>query len=328
MVVDIRYLRHFLAVADELNFARAAQRLNMAQPPLSQSIRRLEKWLDVRLFDRSNRGTKLTKAGAALIEEARSTIHHFEHAVATARKVGGGSHDPVAVGFVTAGILRLLPAAIRSYRRQFPDAQVQLLEGATNDLLDAIQHDKLDLALVHPPHRLPAGLVIEDLQREHPVAAVPRFHPLADRSLIALKELAREPLIFFPRLTSPDLHQRILDAFKRQGLKPRIEHEARLTPTILSFVSAGLGYALVPESARALAFADVVFRPVKDLPADLFWSLSLAWKPAVASQTAHVFAATLRAIAGLPLHAASEERPRRSARRRRAVRSARAAGPA
>lgn len=296
--MDIRYLRHFLAVAEELHFGRAAQRLNMEQAPLSQSIRRLEKWLDVSLFHRTSRGTKLTKAGAILIDEARNAVQQFERAVVLARKAGGSVHEPVSIGFVTAGIYGLLPAAIRAYRLQFADARVQLAELPTNDLLDAVDQDKLDLALIHPLRRHPPSIVVEDLQRDRLVAALPRSHPLARRSTVSLSDLAPEPLIFFPRSASPDLHRRILDTFRAQALKPRIEQEARLTPTILSFVSAGLGYALVQESARALPMPGVVFRPIADLPAHLVWSLALAWKPKGASPLTQAFAATLRAIAG------------------------------
>jgi len=202
------------------------------------------------------------------------------------------------VGFVTAGIFSLLPAAIRIYRQQFAEARIQLTEASTNELLELLEQDKLDLALIHPRRRHPASVMIEDLQRDRPVAALPQSHPLARRRQVTLHDLASEPLIFFPRSASPDLYKRFIDAFARQGLKPRIDQEARLTPTILAFVSAELGYALVPESVRALPFSNVVFRAIEDLPADLVWSLALAWKPGTASPLARAFGLTLRSIAG------------------------------
>ncbi|HEV7372892.1 LysR family transcriptional regulator [Arenibaculum sp.] len=296
--MDIRYLRHFLAVAEELHFGRAASRLNMEQAPLSQSIRRLEAWLGVALFDRSARGgTRLTPAGATLVEEARKTVRQFEHAVAATRRTGGKAEEPVSVGFVTAGILRLLPAAIRSFQAQAPGARVQLVEASTSDLLAAIDADALDLALIHPIERCPAGVVQEELRRDRTIAALPRGHRLAERGALSMQDLAGEPMIFFPKSASPDLYERFAAFFRERGITPRIEQEARLTPTILSLVAAGLGYSLVQESARFLPFPDVVFRPVRDLPAELAWSLSLAWKPRRARAAASTFADSLRAAA-------------------------------
>jgi DNA-binding transcriptional LysR family regulator len=304
MSVDLRYLRHFVAVAEELHFGRAAARLNMEQAPLSQSIQRLEKSLGVRLFERSARGTRLTRSGGVLLQEARAAIAQFEHALSATRAVEHGRQDPIQVGFVTAGILHLIPTAIRSYREQFADAQVKLIEAPTSDLLAAVEAGRLDLALVHPfEHNFPS-LVLEDLQRDHTLIALPRQHPLARNSLVSFEDLAAEPLIFFPRSASPDLHDKIVAAFLDRGLTPRIEQEARFTPTILSLVSAALGYAFVQESAQALPFPGIVFRPLKDLPPDLFWSLSLAWKPQTATPATVTFVTQLRQATGIPVSTA------------------------
>lgn len=296
--MDIRYLRHFLAVAEELHFGRAANRLNMEQAPLSQSIKRLEAFLGVALFDRSPRGgTKLTPAGVVLQAEAEKSVHQFDRTISLTRRIAGSSLEPVRVGFVTAGVLDLLPAAVKAYGGLFPEVRVQLEEGSTGDLLPAVEEDRIQIALVHPVDSPPPGVVLEEIRRDRAIIALPRSHPFADRKQLSLKDLANEPLIFFPRSASPDLHKRFLAHFQKLGIRPRIEQEARLTPTILLLVSAGLGYALVQNSARSLPFPNVAFVPLTDAPGDLAWPLSLAWKPKVAPKPVHDFVSMLKRMA-------------------------------
>lgn len=297
--MDIRYFRHFLAVAEELHFGRAANRLNMEQAPLSQSIKRLETFLGVTLFDRSPRGgTKLTGAGQILKGEAEKAVSQFDRAISMTRRFAGSSLEPIRVGFVTAGVLDVLPNAVKSFSSRFPEIRVQLQEGSTSDMLAAVDADRIELALVHPIDNPPAGVVLEEIRRDRTMVALPQSHPFAGRKQIALKDLADEPLVFFPRTASPDLHKRFMSYFQEQGVTPQIEQEARLTPTILLLVAAGLGYGLVQESARKLPFPNIVFLPLADLPFELHWSLSLAWKPRVAAKPVQDFAATIKRISG------------------------------
>ncbi len=297
--MDIRHFRHFLAVAEELHFGHAAHRLNMEQAPLSQSIQRLETRLGVSLFDRSRRGgTKLTPAGVSLIPEARMAVLQFERAVSVARRAGHTADEPVRIGFVTAAILKLLPSTIRAYSAAFAGARVQLFEGPTADLLNRVIEDQIDIALVHPVDTPPPGLVLSELKRDRTIVALPRVSPVAAKKSVTMADLADEPLIFFPRMASPDLYRHFMAYFKAMGVEPRIEQEARATPTILSLVSAGLGYAFVQESARSLPFHNVVFRPLKDAPPQLSWRLSLAWKPSVATEACCNFVSQLRPLAG------------------------------
>jgi len=289
--LDIRQLRQFVAVADELHFGRAAARLNMEQAPLSQAIRRLEASLGATLFDRSPRGgTRLTPAGRVLRAEAEQAIRAFDTAVTRTRRAGGSAFDPLLVGFVTAGVLEVLPRALASFAATNPSVPVRLAEGATADLLRGVQEDRLTLALVHPVETPPPGVTLDEVRRDRTVAALPRAHPLAGRRQLHLRDLAGEPMIFFPRAASPDLYRRFMQHFAREGFRPRSEQEASATPTILLLVAAGLGFALVPDSARNLDFAAVSFVPVVDLPAELAWPLALAWKPAAAPATARALA--------------------------------------
>jgi DNA-binding transcriptional LysR family regulator len=292
--MDLRQLRQFVAVADELHFGRAAARLNMEQAPLSQAIKRLEAALGATLFDRSPRGgTRLTPAGRVLRAEAEQAIRAFDRAVAQTRRAAGSAVDPLQVGFVTAGVLAVLPRALAAFSAGHPGVPVRLAEGATADLLRGVQEDRLQMALVHPVEAPPPGVTLTEVQRDRTVAALPRAHPLAGRRSLHLRDLAGEPLIFFPRAASPDLYRRFMQHFARAGFRPRIEQEASATPTILLLVAAGLGYALVPDSARSLDFAAVAFVPLVDLPDDLAWPLALAWKPATASATARALAARI-----------------------------------
>ena len=275
--MDLRYLRHFLAVADELHFGRAAARLNMAQAPLSQSIKRLEAHLGTQLFDRSPQsGTRLTEAGRRFRPAAERAVREFDTAIAQARRDGAPAPEPVRVGFVTLGLSDRLPHAIRTLEGLYPEISVRLEEGATRPMLDAIASGKLQMALVHPVHDTPPGVILTPVRRDRVVAALPIQHPLATRRSVSLRELAAEPLIFFPRGISPDLHDGLLLAFHALGLRPRIHQEARSTPTMLLLVAAGLGYALVAEGARQMPLTNVRYLPVTDLPSDLRWGLDLA----------------------------------------------------
>lgn len=293
--MEIRYLRHFLAVAEELHFSRAARRLNMEQAPLSQSIRRLEDHLGTRLFDRSARGgTRLTEAGRRLRVEAERAVIHFEAAMQSARHPESAGPVIVNAGFVTLGLLGPLPRAIRAMATIRPEVSVRLQEGATASLLERVSDGRLDLALVHPVDRAPRGLELVQVRRDRIVAALPAEHPLANRNRITLHDLAAEPLIFFPPAASPDLHYRLQTAFADLGIVPRIEQEARSTPTMLLLVAAGLGYALVAESARYLPFSNVSFLPVTDLPDGLDWSLALASNPQQTSEAGLELAELIR----------------------------------
>lgn len=289
--MDIRYLRHFLVVADELHFGRAARRLNMSQAPLSQSIKRLEAHLNVRLFDRApGAGTRLTDAGRRLRPEAERAVLQFEAALDTARQTSSQSSIVIRCGFVTLGLIGPLERAIRAMERSHPDVSVSLEEGSTTGLVERVANGRLDLALVHPLGRPPSDVRVRAVRRDRIVAALPAAHRLAGRDRVGLRDVANDPLILFPPSLGPDLHARIVDAFGALKLEPRIKQEARSTPTMLLMVAAGLGYALLPESARYLPFSNVAFVPLSDLPEHLDWGLWLAHRDGEASAAVLAFA--------------------------------------
>lgn len=259
--MELRHLRHFLAVADELHMGRAARRLGMAQPPLSQSIARLEQGLGVRLFDRANRRLTLTVAGAAMVEEARAAISHADKAVDLAQAAAAGRGGDIRIGFVSAALYEELPDLLAKMRNRYPDIRPRLVEMSTNDQINALSESAIDIGFAHPPIGTTTTIQMLELRPEELVAALPDD---AVTESVALSEIARRGLILFPAPQGPVLHARILDAFTAAGLiLPPIQEAARAL-TMLSLVSAGLGVALLPQSTRRLQFKGVRFAEIEE----------------------------------------------------------------
>jgi DNA-binding transcriptional LysR family regulator len=261
--MELRHLRHFLAVADELHMGRAAQRLGMAQPPLSQSIARLEKELGLRLFDRANRRLALTRAGSVFIEEARASVLHADAALAIALAAEHGEAGVVRIGFDSAALYRPLPRRLARLREALPEAQTQLLELSTDDQLDALAKGTIDIGFAHPPFRTGDRLAIFELPPDQTIAVLPDDGGNRD---VSLGEIAANGLILFPAAQGPVLHARIMDCFIKAGIEVRIAQEARRALTMLSLVSAGLGAALLPRSIRRLAFEGVRYAEIAKNP--------------------------------------------------------------
>lgn len=245
---------------------RAARLLGMAQPPLSQSIARLEKELGVRLLERTNRRLTLTAAGAAFLADAQASVRHAEAARAIARQAAEGIAGEIRIGFVSAALYEQLPARLSRLREALPNIRPQLSELSTNDQLAALAEGKLDIGFVHPPLGTQQRLDMLEFPEEESLAA------LADDGRtggITLAEIAALGLILFPAAQGPVLHARILDTFTRAGLAVPVVQEANRALTMLSLVSAGLGAALLPRSTQRLAFRGTRYAPISDatLPA-------------------------------------------------------------
>ncbi len=249
---------------------RAAERLGMAQPPLSQSIARLEKELGVRLFDRANRRMALTRAGTAFIDEARSSVLHADAAFALARSAENGAAGEVRIGFVSAALYEHLPRRLARLRRSYPGIKPKLLELSTNDQLMALSDGTIDLGVAHPPLGTGDRLDVMELPPEASIAVLPED---GKNTQVSLAELAAHGLILFPAAQGPVLHARLLDCFTSAGVEVKIVQEATRALTMLSLVSAGLGAAVLPRSVRRLTFEGVRYAEIMDstLP-----SLSLA----------------------------------------------------
>jgi DNA-binding transcriptional LysR family regulator len=275
--MELRYLRCFVAVAEELNFTRAAERLHMAQPPLSMQIRKLEGELGVALFTRSKRHVAMTDAGQVFLGEARQLLAMAERAAAEARWAAAGTAGRLAIGFVGSAATAFLPEVVRSYRTVRPRVALAMYELTTTQQLDALRRGDIVAGFLRPPVEGGDRLAVEVVQREPLLAALPAGHSLVEREEVPLALLADEDFITFQRDLGPGLHSQIHDLCRRAGFVPRVAHEAGQMLTIVSLVSAGLGVAVVPASMRCVFRGSVAYRPLADESAPAA-ELALAWR--------------------------------------------------
>jgi DNA-binding transcriptional LysR family regulator len=264
MIPELRQLRYFVTVAEELHFSRAARRLNIAQPPLSQQIRQLEAAVGAQLFVRTSRKVELTPAGSAFLEGARRALSEAERAAEMAQRASRGETETLRVGFTDSAALSILPGTIRRFRAELPMVHLDLTEASTLTQLDAVRLGIVDIAFVRGPL---AGDLSPDVSsrvvfEESFSVALPFDHRLAARKRFGVRALAGEPMVLFPRHLAPAFHDIITIMCRDAGFSPLISHEAAEYQTILSLVAAGLGVSIVPASIRNLGRAGVVFRPL------------------------------------------------------------------
>jgi DNA-binding transcriptional LysR family regulator len=275
--MELRHLRHFVAVAEELHFGRAARRLRMAQPPLSQSIQRLEESLGARLLDRSSRQVHLTPAGAALLAEARGILERSEAAELAVKRAASETSTSVRVGFVPMTSTPALPQALREFHRRWPRVEVGLREQATAAQLQNLRRGDLDLALIVGGHDV-AGVIVEPIGCFGPVAVVPKRWALARKRSVRLAELRDMPLVLFLQQSKPAYFAELASACRRAGFVPRIAQRVGQPYTMLSLVAQEMGIGFVPAAARHLAVDGVAFVPVRDLPGKTFDThVAMAW---------------------------------------------------
>jgi len=263
--MELRHLRYFVAVAEEQHVTRAAERLGMQQPPLSQQIRILERELDVQLFRRLPRGVALTAAGVAFLADARAILAQLDHAVATAKRTARGEQGRIAVGFTSSAPFNpFVPRVIRVYREAFPLVALTLEEGGTTELIEGLRNERIDAAFIRTPIADREGLVVQILLEEPMVLALPRGHVLARKKgaskALSLAAVAGEIFVIYRRPSGPGLHDVIVSACNAAGFSPRIGQEAPRIGSTLNLVAAGLGISLVPESLQLMRMDGVVFR--------------------------------------------------------------------
>jgi DNA-binding transcriptional LysR family regulator len=262
-MVELRQLRYFVAVAEELHFGRAAERVGIAQPPLSQQIQGLERELGVQLFERTKRRVQLTPAGAVMLEEARHTLQQAARTVELAQRAGRGEAGHLGIGFVGSATYRVLPDVLRAFRERYPGVRLTLLELSSARQVVALHERGIDVGFVRPP--LPdRDLIIETVERDPLMAVLPVTHVLAARPALPLAALADESFVLFPPALGPGLHAHILGACERAGFTPRVTQEAIEQPTIVSLVSAGIGVSLLPASIERIPWPGVACRPLTD----------------------------------------------------------------
>jgi DNA-binding transcriptional LysR family regulator len=265
--MELRRIRYFIVLSEELHFGRAAQRLNIAQPPLSQQIRVLEDELGARLFDRSNRRVELTAAGKALLPEARALVAQAERTGEVARRAQLGELGELRVGFTgSAAFGSVIPKLIFEFRRRLPEVHLRLQELTTQQQLTAMLERRLEVAFVRgvTPPDLPSSLQVTRLFEDALVVVLPSQHPLAAReSALSVEALKDEGFVMFPRESGTGVYDQIISLCQQAGFAPRLAQEARESPTIVGLVAAGLGVAIVPASLRSINVDGVAYRPLR-----------------------------------------------------------------
>jgi DNA-binding transcriptional LysR family regulator len=268
--MELRHLRYFIAVAEEGHVTRAAERLGIQQPPLSQQIRALERELDVLLFRRRPRGVELTDAGRALLADARAIFAQVDHAVAMTHRTARGEHGRIVVGYTsTAPYVPFVPRVFRAFRIAYPAVSLRLEENTSGQLVDALHNGQLDAAFIREPDTDASGIVVNLLLEEQMVVALPKEHPLAiaptraKDSALSLRALAKESFVLHRQPVGSGLYFSVMAALRSAGFVPRIAQEAPRMLSTLSLVAAGLGITIVPESLQRLHLDGVVYRSLK-----------------------------------------------------------------
>lgn len=272
--MDIRSLSCFIAVAEELHFRRAADRLNLTQPSLSQRIRLLEEEVGTALFERDRRHVALTPAGLAFLEPARKAVANVATAKAQAMRAVRGEIGRLRLGFTVIAFYGDLPEAVRLFRSRFPDVTVELVEMNSPQLEAALMANEIDLGILHPPLAA-AELTVHPLRPLPLVLALPSSHRLAARSVVKVADLAEEPFLIAPRAIGPSIYDRIIALFDREGINPNIVQEVSPMTTLTGLVAAGAGLGLVTAGIATVVRPGVVFRPVRPTPPSL--PVAAAW---------------------------------------------------
>ena len=267
--MELRHLRYFVAVAEELHFGRAAERLHIAQPPLSRQIRDLERELGTPLFERGRRGVELTPAGRAFLPEARLTLAQAERAQRTAQRAAGGEIGRIRVGFSEAATYsEILPDVLAFFRMHLPNIGISLFEMEPLQQAEALRDGRIDLGILQsPPPDADRWLRVDVVYASPLVAALPRGHPLADRTRLSLADLADEPFVLWGRGGAPRFYDTLIDACARAGFEPRIVYRARGVDARLSYIAAGLGVGLEAETYAVVQRPGLVFVPLRSAPA-------------------------------------------------------------
>ncbi|MEW5286711.1 LysR family transcriptional regulator [Klebsiella michiganensis] len=275
MNIELRHLRYFIAVAEELHFGHAAARLNISQPPLSQQIQILEQQIGARLFARTNRSVSLTEAGRQFLADSRQILSQVDDAAARAARLHHGETGELRIGFTSsAPFIKAVSDTLSTFRRRYPDVHIQTRETNTREQIVPLNEGALDLGLMRNT-QLPDTLVWERVLREPLLAMVPRDHPLASKPRVSLRELAREPFVFFDPHVGTGLYDDILGLMRRYDLTPAITQEVGEAMTIIGLVAAGLGVSILPASFRRVQLLEMCWLPIEEQ--DAVSEMLLVW---------------------------------------------------
>ena len=300
MNIELRHLRYFIAVAEELHFGRAAARLNISQPPLSQQIQILEQQIGARLFARTNRSVNLTAAGKQFLADSRQIMLLVDEAAARAGRLHHGETGELNIGFTsTAPFIKAVSDTLSTFRRRYPDVHIQTRETNTREQISPLTEGSLDLGLMRNT-QLPDTLEWEVILHEPLLAMIHHEHPLANQRAVSLTELADEPFVFFDPHVGTGLYDDILGLLRRYGVTPRMTQEVGEAMTIIGLVASGLGVSILPASFRRVQLMEMRWVPI--IEEDAVSEMWLVWsKHHELSQAAQRFKQQLLAAAKISI---------------------------
>ncbi len=290
--MELRHLRYFVMVAEELHFGRAAARLQMTQQPLSQQIYQLEAELGVSLFHRTKRRIQLTDAGEVFLKEAHQLLLQAEQSIEKARQAARGEVGRLSIGFSGFATYSVLPKVLQTFRERFPQVELNLEEMTTSVQIQALLNKQIDLGLMIPPVK-DKSLLIELLLQEPLVVVLPETHLLAKESELALSMLADEPFILVPRHLEPGYYDQCISLFQQAGFSPKVVQKASQKQTILGLVSAGMGVSLAPASIGNICRMGVVYTNLST-PTKVY--LAAVWQQQETSSVLQTFLKVIREI--------------------------------
>lgn len=277
--LNLRQIRQFVILAETLNYRRAAEKLNMAQPPLTVSIQKLEEDLGTKLFVRDSKGVSLTPHGRTLLPEAHKLLFHSDHFRKLTRNLLDGALGPLRVGFVYSATYGLLQSIVEHFKAAHPQVGLTLRELNSSAIIDQLHDQTLDVALVRTPLLRTTTAVLEKLQSDHFLLAVARKSSLSSRSPLKLQDLADVPFIMYGPVLAPGLHAAAMLACEQAGFVPKIAEYGAQIQTLLALVERGIGVALVPSVSRRFASDEIVFRAIEGVSDLSNTNLCLAYNP-------------------------------------------------
>jgi DNA-binding transcriptional LysR family regulator len=278
-MIDFRLLRHFsyfLAVAEERHFAKAAKRLGMSQPPLSQQIQVLEQQLGVRLFERSRQGVRLTREGAALLGPVQRFMEHAQRLQTVVDDARQGRSDFITIGAINSALFDIVPRLMRITKQRYPHLSISMSEMKSAQALSAVQNGEIDIAFARLDDHFPA-LEVRPIVHDHLVLVLPADHPLSELHRVSLTDLVDQSLILFPRRSSPSYFDQITSACRAAGFSPRVDFEVSSVVSQIAYVGCGIGIGMVPSRSMRFGGSDVVFRPLAETINVV--SIAAAWDP-------------------------------------------------
>jgi len=298
--MELRHLRYFVAVAEELNYRKASERLRVAQPALSSQIKDLEAELEVTLLDRDTGGVRLNNAGAAFLTEARLILAHAQRAVTVAREAAKGLRGHLTIAYYAPLLMGFMPASLKAFREAFPEVEVTLVEMPLGGQIAALESGAIQIGFaIKGSTPIPPDLKHVEIVRSPIRAAVGRGHPLARKSRISLADLVREPLLCLtPKKGSGSVHGEIMrQGFVVRGLKPGPIRQIEGAEAFRATLESGMGVSLIAEVGSLSRSPDLIFKPLKENGADLFLELHALWLDGQTSQLTANFIALMQKMA-------------------------------